>query len=397
MRQPQERIVAHHVGARGFTVAFNCPPKLSKHVIHVVYEADEQCAKAMIAQNKDENFHVLPYCLGQRQERAKLFICENPYFSSNLEPNPDYGRFYCEVHQDGLIDGIEVKGECYDLDYGGSMRIVRVADVAVRTLDDVLDGGDVPKGWYPDFLSLDTQGSELAILSGGERTFREHCLALATEIEFHPLYKKQPLFSDIFQFAHRHGFYFAGFDCLWEFSSHRLPIGARDKGFIGFGDALFLRSIESVRDMAKSEDERYLAVLKLAFIALNFGYIEYAVQAADAAATLAPAPSLRDRLAERDCYRAVHALRAAVRELPPHYPHRERAAMMDELRGVLACAAGQQNQTAAPASGAGETYQSPQTTPVETVLEEYGFLGVAQSVRRRRKVGESSIAGKMHR
>jgi len=368
----QERIVAHHVGARGFTVAFNCPPKLAKHVIHVVYEADEQCAKEMIAQNKDENFHVLPYCLGQRKEPARLFICKNPYANSNLEPNPEYGGFYCEVHQDGLIDGVEVKGECYDLDYGSEFRVVGVADVAVRTLDDVLNGGDVPRHWSPDFLSLDTQGSELAVLRGGEKAFREHCLALATEIEFHQLYKQQPLFSDIFQFAHRHGFHFAGFASLWEFSSYRLPIGARDKGFVGFGDALFLRSIESARDMAQSEDERYLALLKLAFIALNFGYVEYAVQAADAAETLAPAPSLRDRLAERDCYKAVHALRAAVRELPPHYPHRERTAMMDELRAVLARTAEQQ---------AAKSDPSPQTTAVEAVLEEYGFLGVADSVR----------------
>lgn len=397
MPELQERIVAHHVGARGFTVAFNCPPQLSKDVIHVVYEADEQCANAMIAQNKDENFHVLPYCLGRRQEPAKLFICKNPYASSNLEPNPDYGAFYCEVHQDGLIDGIEVKGECYDLVYGGDMRVVRVADVALRTLDDVLDSGDVPKGWHPDFLSLDTQGSELAILQGGERAFREHCVALETEIEFHQLYKNQPLFADIFQFAHRHGFHFAGFTSLWEFSPYRLSIGARDKSFTGFGDALFLRSIASVRDMAKSEDERYLALLKLAFIALNFGYLEYAVQAADAAETLTPGHALRDRLAERDCYRAVYALRAAVRELPAHYPHRERAAMMDELRMVLARPGEQQNQTAAPATAAGEQFLSPQTTAVETVLEEYGFLAVADAVRRRRKLGEASIAGKMHR
>jgi hypothetical protein len=414
MSELQERIVAHHVGARGFSVALNCPPKLRKHLIHVVYEADAQCAKEMIAQNKDENFHILPYCLGQRQgrarlfagkilryfrgrrqEAAKLFICKNPYFSSNIEPNPDYGRYYCEVHLDGPENGVELKGECYDLDYSDDMGIVRVADVALRALDDVLDSGDAPKGCHPDFLSLDTQGSELAVLKGGERTFREHCLALATEIEFHELYKNQPLFSDIFQFVHRHGFHFAGFTSLWEFSSHRLPIGARDKGFVGFGDALFLRSIESVRGMAKSEDERYLALFKLAFIALNFGYLEYAMQAADAAETLAPDPSLRDRVAEQDCYKAVHALRAAVRELPPHYPHRDRTVMTDELKDVLARAAEQQNQTAA--GEPSERDRSPQTTPVEAVLEEYGFTWVADSVRRRRHAAESSVAGKMYR
>ena len=471
----QERIVAHHVGARGFGVALNCPAKLAKHLIHVVYEADEQCAKEMIAENKDENFHVLPYCLGGSNQRAKLYICKNPYFSSNLEPNEAYAKYYCEIHLNGAVDGVDLQGECYDVDYGGDMRITRVADVAVRTLDEVLESGAVPRGCNPDFLSLDTQGSELGILVGGEKAFSEHCLALATEVEFHELYKDQPLFSDIFQFAHRHGFHFAGFTYLQEFSSYRLPIGARDKGFVGFGDALFLRRIESVRAMAKSEDERYLALLKLAFISLNFGYLEYAVQSADAAEAMAPSRSLRDRLAEQDCYKAVLALRAAVRELPPHYPYQERTPMTDEVKRLLARAAEQKSQIAAPeiadaappappppsvveqqtkaprlrhlilsdpiaACRTAMTYllqatlkvgyseahgdekqgvtmpeapreaptpepvnqpsqsdPSPQMTPVEAVLEEYGYSWLADSVRRRRKSAESSVAGKMYR
>lgn len=384
MSELQERIVAHHVGARGFGVALNCPAKLRKHLIHVVYEADEQSARQMIAENKDENFHILPYCLGRRSEPARLFICKNPYFSSNIEPNSDYGRFYCEVHLDGPENGVELKGECYDLDYGGDMSVVRVADVAIRTLDDILASGDAPKDCQPDFLSLDTQGSELSVLIGGERTFRKHCLALATEVEFHALYRNQPLFSEIFQFVHRRGFHFAGFTYLQEFSSYRLPVGARDKGFVGFGDALFLRRIESVREMTRSDDECYLALFKLAFIALNFGYLEYAIQAADTAETLAPDPGLRERLAERGCYKAVHALRAAVRALPPHYPHRDRTVLTDELKAVLA-------------SEPSERSPSPPSTPVEAVLEEYGFTWVADSVRRRRTAAQSSVAGKMYR
>lgn len=466
----QELIVAHHVGARGFGVALNCPRQLANHLIHVVYEADEQCANEMIAENKDKNFHILPYCLGRSNESAKLFICKNPYFSSILEPNPDYAKYYCEVHLHGLVDDVELKGECYDLEYGGDMRIVRVANVTVRTLDDVLESGDAPKDCNPDFLSLDTQGSELDVLIGGQKAFREHCLALSTEVEFHEMYKNQALFSDIFQFAHQHGFHFAGFTYLQEFSSHRLPIGARDKGFIGFGDALFLRRIESVRTMAKTDDECYLALLKLAFISLNFGYLEYAVQAGEVAEALDATRSLRDRLAGRDCYKAVHAVRAAVRELPPRFPYQERVPMTDELKRLLNTraakqdtqVAGQQCQSAGRAQplaaepqqprlrhliltdpvaagrtalryflqatlrvgypkpcedgshgaaiseapsippACGETSppsqraSSPQTTSVEAALEEHGYSWIADSVRRRRKSSENSVAGKMY-
>jgi hypothetical protein len=336
MPELQERVVAHHVGARGFGVALNCPTKLARHLLHVVYEADEQCAREMMAENKDENFHVLPFCLGRNDEPAKLYITRNPFFSSNLKPSPSYGKFYCELHLHGLVDGVELKGECYDVDYGGDMSVVRVDDVKVRTLDGILDSGEVPRGLYPDFLSLDTQGSELNILIGGERAFQDHCLALATEVEFHELYQNQHLFHHIFEFAQRHGFHFAGFTYLQEVSSNRLPIGGRHKGFVAFGDALFLRSIESVRAMGKPKDELYLCLLKLAFISLNFGYLEYAMQAVDAAESAAPDLDLRDRLMARDCYRVLYALREAVRGLPRHFPHDDRIAMTDEVKRLQA-------------------------------------------------------------
>jgi len=81
--------------------------------------------------------------------------------------------------------------------------------------------------------------------------------------------------------------------------------------------------------------------------------------------------------------------------LPPHYPHRDRTVMTDELKGILARAAEQQSPTAA--GEPSERDRSPQTTPVEAVLEEYGFTWVADSVRRRRQAAESSVAGKMYR
>jgi hypothetical protein len=508
----QERVVAHHVGARGFGVALNCPTKLAGHLLHVVYEADEQCAKGMMAENKDENFHVLPFCLGRNDEPAKLYITKNPFFSSNLKPNPFYGKFYCEVHLHGLVDGVELKGECYDVDYGGDMSIVRVDDVRVRTLDGILDSGEVPAGLYPDFLSLDTQGSELDILIGGQKAFQDHCLALATEVEFHELYQNQDLFPHIFEFAQRHGFHFAGFTYLQEISSSREPIGARHKGFVAFGDALFLRSIESVRGMGKPKDELYLCLLKLAFISLNFGYLEYAMQVVDAAESVAPDVNLRNRLMALDCYRMLYALREAVRGLPQQFPHDDRTAMTDEVKKLQArdsvivaqraliarqaeclrqqaeClrqqAEGLRHQAealrrtqeglrrmqevelkrrrvrylartdplaaayktmryalratlripyadprvaeilasvpaaipasvppemlasvppellAAPATpGAHDVGQppSPSITPVETVLEEYGYFWWADEVRRRRKSAESSVAGRMYR
>ena len=335
MRELEDHIIAHHVGGRGFGVAFNCPPNLAKHVVHVLYEADETCARKMIEENKNDNFHILPYCLGEHDRPGKIFITKNAYASSNLEPNSEYSKYYCELHLDCELDGVMLQNAVYDVVYGNDNSVAEVRDVNIRTLDSLMKAGEAPLGRAPDFLSLDTQGSELNILKGGAQTFHDHCVALATEIEFHPMYKGQPLFSAIFDFALHHGFHFVGFTYLQEISAHRLPLGARAKGVLAFGDALFFRNIDSVRSIARSQNELYLMLLKLAFIALNFGHLEFALQATDAADKAKPDPDLRDRLLARDCYRLLHELKKAVGELPTHFPHFDRSKMVVERKAVL--------------------------------------------------------------
>lgn len=451
MSELEDRIVAHHVGGRGFGVALNCPPNLAKHLVHVLYEADEICAREMIKENKDENFHVFPYCLGEYNRPGKIFITKNPYASSNLEPSQAYAKHYCELHLDGEVEGVMLQNAVYDVVYGNDNSVVDVRDVNICTLDYIMKATAVPQGLVPDFLSLDTQGSELNILKGGEQTFHNHCVALATEVEFHPMYKGQPLFSDIFDFALRHGFHFVGFTYLQEISPHRLPLGARAKGVVAFGDALFFRDIDSVRAIAKSQNELYLMLLKLAFIALNFGYLEFALQAVEAADATKADRQFRDRLLERDCYRLLDDLKRAVNELPACFPHVDRSKMIAERKAVLDRAQSQPAdgpQPAAPApaiasqaqpesqgqrirhllftdpgaaigklvrhfrgptaAGSSPTTQgagpapvtvpppSPHSTPVEAVLETYGYVWWADVVRRRRKSAEHCIPGRMY-
>src|SRR5262249_16953420 len=181
----------------------------------------------------------------------------------------------------------------------------------------------------------DTQGSEFDILRGAEATLRDHCVALATEIEFHPMYEGQALFSGIFDFALSHGFYFVGFTYLQEISPKRMPIGARAKGFLAFGDALFLRRIDSVKSIVRSSDERHLMLLKLAFVALNFGYLEYALLVLEAAEQTRPDPALRARLMARDCYRLLYELGEAAKALPANLLHTQRSELVAERRKVF--------------------------------------------------------------
>ncbi|MBS0534437.1 MAG: FkbM family methyltransferase [Proteobacteria bacterium] len=454
----ETRIVAHHVGGRGFGVALNCPPDLSDEVVNVLYEADEVCARAMIAENKSGNLHVLPFCLGKGNGNGRLFITKNPYASSNFEPDSSYYSYYCELHLSGEVEGVMLNNAVYDVVYGNDFNVVEARDVQIRALDDILERKEAPDGLVPDFLSLDTQGSELNILKGGEQTFHNHCLALATEIEFHPMYKKQALFSDIFDFALKHGFHFVGFTYLQEISPHRLPLGARAKGVLAFGDALFFRNISSVRSIATSDNDLYVKLMKLAFVAMNFGHLEYAIQVLEEAALAKPDKSLCDQMAKRKWFTFLTDLHLAVSRLPRDLPHFDRTLMIKERKAIL----DRQLEGTPPATGTGTagaggpsntTSRRPSvenarirhliftnpwaavtkllhhfgfvkvsetapdgthtmldtqvpnpvtapgsaaTTEVEAVLEKYGYSWWADTVRHRRKSAEHCIPGRMY-
>jgi FkbM family methyltransferase len=82
---------------------------------------------------------------------------------------------------------------------------------------------------FPDILKLDLQGYELEALKGCGALLR-NLRIIATEIEFVPLYEKQPLFGDIDRFLRENGFFLFNFYELWTLGD----------GQIETGDAIFL-------------------------------------------------------------------------------------------------------------------------------------------------------------
>lgn len=124
------------------------------------------------------------------------------------------------------------------LEHLETLETVDAQPVSTSTLDNVLR--NVP---VVDFLKLDIQGMELRALKGGteilERTNVIHC-----EVEFAPIYKDQPLFSDVELFLREHGFTFVDFtaECRYAY------VGQNFKERLGWGDAVFFRAGANGRD-----------------------------------------------------------------------------------------------------------------------------------------------------
>ena len=84
------------------------------------------------------------------------------------------------------------------------MGVEKKLSVNISTLDSI---HDLP---VIDFIKLDTQGAELDILIGSEKTLTQ-VLGIECEVSFIEQYKNQPVFSDVDKFLRSNGFEFHSF------------------------------------------------------------------------------------------------------------------------------------------------------------------------------------------
>jgi len=264
-----DKIVLHHIGGRNGSRQFPILQKFESDFVSVLYDADESCLKEIQEKNRDlkSQLFVLPYCIGKICGPVNFNLNYDPFTSSLLKKNPDYD-LYCHDSYDqfqGKIDYV----------FGETLSVVKEIPMQAVSLDYLFFEKkiDAPA---PDFLSIDTQGNELDILLGANKTL-DHVLGIITEIEFVPLYKNQPLFGDILQHLQANDFDFIDFTYLGKLRPAITPIGLRGPGLISFGDALFLKKPKSLLNI-KNQSLRILSLKKLAFMYIVYSQIELALE-----------------------------------------------------------------------------------------------------------------------
>ena len=250
----------HHIGGRAGTRCFPILPIFERDVVSVLYEADKSSLGGIRAATRGmpSRTVILGDCLSGEAGPRPFYLYSNRYLSSLYPLSPDYANAFSFDAQFG-----------WDDDPGGR-SLVETLTLETITLDQVMEreAGKTPA---PNFLSLDTQGSELEILKGGEATVSDHVVAIMTEVEFVPIYQDQPLLGDIVGYLDGQGFELASLEIFpTAGASNRTPIGLRGKGFPQGGEALFLRRPET---LSESPDQAAF-LLKAAFIAFVFGFFD---------------------------------------------------------------------------------------------------------------------------
>jgi Methyltransferase FkbM domain len=245
------RYAVHHLGGRWGDGPFPRLAAFSGDFVHVLYEADIDGLPAPA--ETAENTTIVAACLaGQRGPRT-LNLTFNPGGTSLLDPADNVRGLYRPTL------GID-----FDLDRG--LDVIGQRQLDADTLDAVIAAGNIPA---PDFLSLDTQGTEFEILAAAPGALASAC-GLIVEVEFIEMYRGQKRFQEVLDLLDGAGFAFVRFTRMGELSGPRRPLGLRGRGRQIWADALFLRRPDEGPVSAGR-------LLKLAFTALVFGHIEFAL------------------------------------------------------------------------------------------------------------------------
>jgi FkbM family methyltransferase len=236
-------------GARGETT--NRLMRALPQIQFIGFEPDAQEFRKL-KENAGERFSYINVAVGARNERRRFYVTRNPGCSSLLQPNH---AFYAQFK-----------------DCGPEVAVVDEQEIETVALDSRLPAAGINT---IDILDLDTQGSELEILRGGEGLLSKSTVAVKCEVEFSPLYVDQPLFSDVDAFLRKLGFML--FDLSrTRYRRHNFPPDALTRGQLLWGDALYLRDAASF--IARSDK---LSLLKLALVSAHLQFHDYALEIID--------------------------------------------------------------------------------------------------------------------
>jgi FkbM family methyltransferase len=223
---------------------------------------EDECA--LLNQWADSGSTFLPYALGDGTERT-LHRCRYEPNSSLYEP---------DAALMGVFQGLAEQSEV-------------VSKSVTRTVR--LD--DIPEITRIDFFKSDVQGAELDIFRGAERLLAT-TLLIEVEVEFVPLYKRQPLFADVDAFLRARGFAFHFFPGL--FGRAIKPLLMRNTLEQNFrqtlwGDAVYVPAFDRLPTLAPVPLMKLAALLHDLYQSYDLAHLALSHADAQTGGKLAPA------------------------------------------------------------------------------------------------------------
>jgi FkbM family methyltransferase len=235
--------------------------KLIRQYLHLIgFEPDQRSFESLVQECGDDNVTYLNTALYSEKKQIEFYLTDKPQLSSIFKPNMELVNRFSDAER---------------------FYIKERKEIAADTLDNQLEENGISG---IDFIKLDTQGSELDILKGGERILTNSVFGLEIEVEFSELYLNQPIFPDIHKYVSQMGFQlFDLHPCYWK---RNIRDGYRDTtGQLIFGDAIYLKDINSLRqNVEKLTDdiwEQKAKLIRALAICTIYRHFDYAVEIID--------------------------------------------------------------------------------------------------------------------
>ncbi len=216
----------------------------------ILVEPDPIEAEKLVKQNKGI---ILPYALWNKETTLNLNINNSPGTSSVFDANINFLSQFADSKRFNVGHKIKIN---------------------TKTIDILANNNELTN---IDFVKIDVQGAELDILKGGVNYLKNNLVGLESEVEFSPMYKNQPLFSELEIFVRKE----LGLE-LWDIRKTYWKYKQKQyknptKGRLIFGDALFLRPISTL-DAWLSNMDKNMAKEKLVMLIITtiaYGYLDY--------------------------------------------------------------------------------------------------------------------------
>lgn len=258
----QLKIRIHHIGGIGGYGPSEVLDRLG-HVEWTVYDADQSALSSAKDLHSGERV-LVNKCIGGTNSPAQFHVAAVPSASSMLRPALSASR-YTVMLPNGSVRV-----------WGSHALVQRSVEMRVNTIDTLVESNEVAP---PDFLSIDAQGAELAILEGASEMLRTRTVGVLCEVEFAQLYEGQPLFCDIQYRLRRDGFRLCDIHNVQYLNTDALRRELMGKGFMTVGEALFLRDVEFAGSpgLEQGPEPDVGQYLKLAAISVAFDQLDYAL------------------------------------------------------------------------------------------------------------------------
>lgn len=241
---------AYHIGGRAGSVSFKCNSNLNYLIQEYIFEADKECEEMI--KIKKPKAKVFSYCLDKKNGTREFYLNKNRYTSSFLKPIKDNLNFYQSINKKNMLlaDACspekKIKLETFSLDYLlGEKKIEPI-----------------------DYISLDTQGSELDIIKGGINSIKGNIIALELEVSLIDFYENGSNFFEINKFLNENNFHLYNLEPLYTDFKYNIPnVTIRNK-FPSQAEALYILNKDTITDNTRLE--------KLGFFSLLYGYTDVA-------------------------------------------------------------------------------------------------------------------------